>query len=220
MLANVQGSDRGAGGLAYPGPAPHAKIEIKAGGPSGLASPVFTWERELVMTPIREDFAGQRQLRFRVDRKPLHIFKHKGESTHQVFLKVLAYAFYADRAELTFDPKTDSKLQPTLAEIDYTGEVKRWVHVGLPPLDKLEYVLRHSSADEVCVVLECPSDAGDHDDTLSLHVEELVARIKRHIHYRYTTGKLKLLVFESLERWFDPEADVDPHPAHHVFYSF
>lgn len=165
------------------------------------------------MTPIREDFAGQRQLRFRVDRKPLHIFKAKGESTHQVFLKVLAFAFYADRAELQFEPKVAGKIQPTLAEIDFTGEVKRWVQVGLPPFEKIEHVLRHTDADEVCIVLEAPDDP-------SAFVEDLSARIKRHIHYRYTTGKLKLLVFEPLENWFDPDADVDPHPAHHVFYSF
>ena len=169
------------------------------------------------MTPIREDFAGQRQLRFRVARKPLHIFKAKGESTHQVFLKVLAFAFYADRAELQFEPRLPGKLQPTLAEIDFTGDVKRWVQVGLPPYEKIEHVLRHTAADEVCIVLECPSEA---DEDVSDYVAELAARIKRHIHYRYTTGKLKLLVFEPLESWFDPEADVDPHPAHHVFYSF
>ena len=32
------------------------------------------------MGPIREDFAGQRQLRFRVRGETLHLFKNKGEN--------------------------------------------------------------------------------------------------------------------------------------------
>jgi hypothetical protein len=175
------------------------------------------------MTPLHEDFAGQRQLRLRIAGKPLHLFKNKGESTHQAYLKALAYAFYRDRAELAFEPKTDYKVQPTLAEVDLTGEVRTWVQVGLLPLDKLEYVLRHGDAEEVCLVLEASeedeSGETDPDDKLAWQVQDLVTRIKRHIHYRYTSRKLKLLMFRPLDEWFDPE-DVDPHPTFHVFYSF
>lgn len=173
-----------------------------------------------VMSLLREDFAGQRQLRFRVADKNVHVFKNKGESTHQVYLKVLAYAFYLDRVELSFDPKTDYKVQPTLAEVDLTGEVCTWVQVGLPPLDKLEYVLRHGDANEVCVVLEASADdADDPDESLEWQVQDAVARIKKQIHYKYTARKLKLLMFRPLDDWFDPD-HVDAHPAHHVFYSF
>ena len=172
------------------------------------------------MSLMREDFAGQRQLRFRVAGKPLHLFKHKGESTHQAYLKVLAFAFYHDQVELTFDPKTDYKVQPTLADVDLTGEVRTWVQVGLPPLDKLEYVLRHGDAEEVCVVLEAAADGDDPEEALDRQVEALVARIKKQIHYKYTARKLKVLMFQPLDAWFDPDQEVDPHPAHHVFYSF
>lgn len=173
-----------------------------------------------MMSPMREDFAGQRQLRFRIGGKTLHLFKQRGESTHQVYLKVLAYAFYRDRAELAFEPKTDYKVQPTLAEVDLTGEVRTWVQVGMLPLDKLEYVLRHGDAEEVCIVLEATADeTDDPEERPSVQVQELVARIKKQIHYKYTGRKLKILMFRPLDEWFDPE-DVDPHPAFHVFYSF
>jgi hypothetical protein len=175
------------------------------------------------MTPLREDFAGQRQLRFRIAGKQLHLFKHKGESTHQVYLKALAYAFYRDRVELVFEPKTDYKVQPSLADVDMTGEVCTWVQVGLLPFDKLEYVLRHGDAEEVCLVLEATENDEsrelDPGEKLAWQVQDLAASIKRHIHYKYTTRKLKILMFRPLDDWFDPDT-VDPHPEYHVFYSF
>lgn len=166
------------------------------------------------MTPIREDHAGQRQLKFKVGRHPLHLFKNRGESTQTVWLKVLAYAFYRDRAELVFDPKTHFKIQPSLAELDLTGEVRTWVQLGVPQPSELEYILRHSDAGEVCLVVEAAAE-----DSLDDELEVLKARIKKNVHYKYTTKKLKLLMFQPLEAWFDPD-EVDAHPAHHVFYSF
>lgn len=174
------------------------------------------------MSPLREDFAGQRQLRFRIHGKQLHLFKQKGESTHHVYLKVLAHAFYRDRADLVFDPKVDAKVQPSLAEVDLTGRICTWVQVGLPPVDKLEYILRHGHADEVCVVLEAlaeEDDDADPEERPALQMQALVEKLRKQIHYKYTAKKLKVLMFRPLEEWFDPE-DVDPHPAFHVFYSF
>lgn len=175
-----------------------------------------------MMCPIYEDFAGQRQLRFRVGGKPLHLFKQKGESTHQVYMKVLAYAFYRDRVELQFDPVTNYKVQPALAELDLTGEVRTWVVMGEPSPDSLAYILRHSDAREVCVVMEAPENTDlslAPNDHLAETVTNLANRLKKQIHYRYTNKKLKLLMFRPLEDFFDPE-DVDPHPAFYVFYAF
>ena len=171
------------------------------------------------MGTLREDFTGQRQLRFRLAGQTLHLFKNKGESTHQVFLKILAFAFYQEYPGLTLDPRTNHKIQPTIAALDLTGEVLIWVQVGLLPLDKLEYVLRHTDAKEVCMVLEAASEGGDAEEELDRQVQDLAARIKKQIHYKYTARKLKILMFRPLETWFDPD-EVDPHPTSYVFYSF
>lgn len=143
----------------------------------------------------------------------LHLFKARGESTHQVYLKVLAYAFWLEYGDLTFDPKTDYKLDPAVAALDWTGEVRLWIHVGPLPFDKLEYLLRHTDAEEVCWVLE--AEGADAQTEL----EALLARVRRHIHYRYTDRKLRVLMFEPIDPWFDP-AHVAPDPACYRYFSF
>ncbi|MEB3197317.1 MAG: hypothetical protein VKP62_08950 [Candidatus Sericytochromatia bacterium] len=169
------------------------------------------------MTPVREDLTGQRQLRFHFqgEATPLHLFKHRGESTHQAYLKALAYAFWREQGELTFDPATDYKVTPSLACLDLTGEVRLWVQVGDLPLDKLEYVLRHSDADQVCWVQEMavgPANVAE----FQAACDALLQRVKRRIHYRYTTKKLCLLIFDKLEDWFEPDAVALPE-AHYRF---
>ncbi|MEB3221561.1 MAG: hypothetical protein VKS61_05740 [Candidatus Sericytochromatia bacterium] len=169
------------------------------------------------MKSLREDLAGQRQLRFHLDGHPavLHLFKAKGESTHQVFLKVLAYAFWGAYGELAFEPKTHHKLGPSLASIDYAGEVRLWVHVGPLPFEKLEHVLRHTDAEEVCWVLEASGEG----EELETELASLVQRIRRHVHYRYTDRRLRVLLFAPLEGWFDP-AHVVLDPARYGYHSF
>lgn len=169
--------------------------------------------------PIQEDLSSQRQLRFHIAGGPpvLHIFKARGESTHQAWLKALSYAFWREYGPLTFDPNTDYKINPHVACLDLTGEVRLWVHTGPWALDKLEYVLRHADADDVCWVFEGPEGADR--EALRDDCAQWVARIKRHIHYRYTTKKLKLLLFTPLEPWFDPEQVTLPE-TEYVYHAF
>lgn len=162
------------------------------------------------MAPLREDFAGQRQLRFRVQGKPLHLFKHKGESTHQIYLRVLVYALYSSRyPSLAFEPKLNLKHAPCLAEVDLTGEVKFWAQCGQVPIDTVAYVLKHTEAEEVVLVAE----------DLDFDLPTYVAFLKRHIHYRYTTGRLRVLLFRPLDEWFDPD-HVEADPDHYQLYAF
>ena len=170
------------------------------------------------MGPIREDFAGQRQLKFRVKRETLHLFKAKGESTYQVYLKVLAYAFYGSQYDLTIDPRIDCKYQPHVASIDLTGGVRFWAHCGPIAMDHLAYVLKHSHADEVVLVEE--HQAGEEDpDFTELDFTDRVARLRRHLHYRYTDGKLRILSFRALDEWLDPE-DVEINPYNYHLIRF
>ncbi len=155
------------------------------------------------MCPIREDFAGQRQLRFRIHGKALHLFKNRGESTHQVYLKVLAYALYGDDIDLVFEPRTDYKVSPDLGSIDLTGEVRTWIQCGNVPIDEIAYVLRHADADRVIWVRELDSLASDYPAEIDL--APMIAYIRRHIHYRYTTGKLRVVAFRPLDDWFLPD---------------
>jgi hypothetical protein len=169
------------------------------------------------VTSLREDLAGQRQLRFHLDGHPavLHLFKARGESTHHVYLKVLAYAFWHDYGELTFDPKTQHKLGPAVASVDWTGTVRLWVHAGPLALDKLEHLLRHTDADEVCWVLE-----GETEGTaLEAELAALVQRVRRHIHYRYTDRKLRVLMFAPLDAWFEPRR-VALDASHYRYHAF
>lgn len=171
------------------------------------------------MVPTQEDLGAQRQLRFHVAGGPpvLHIFKARGESLHQAYLKALSYAFWREYGPLTFEPKTDYKIDPHVACLDLTGEARLWVQIGPCSLETLEYVLRHTDAKDVCWVMESPQASTR--DELQAECEEWIARIKRHIHYRYTTKKLKLLLFTPLDNWFDPH-HVDPTDAEYLFYTF
>jgi len=177
------------------------------------------------MSPIREDFAGQRQLRFRAQGKMLHLFKQKGESTHQVYLKVLTYALYGEQYELEIDPRVDCKYQPHVASLDLTGEVSFWAHCGEISLDQITYVLKHSAAEEVVLVREHnalmlpgyrQADLADFDE---LDLEPMAAYLKRHIHYRYTKGKLRMVVFRGLDEWFQPD-DVEVENRNFHLYAF
>jgi hypothetical protein len=159
------------------------------------------------MSLLKEDYAGQRQLRFRVNGQPLHLFKHKGESTHHVYLKIVVYALYHLRYELDFDPEVDCKYQPDVASLALTGDVEFWAHCGDISIDQLSYVLKHSDAEEVVLVRE------------DIDLETYVAYIKRHIHYRYTTGKLRILALHNLEEWFLPE-NVEIPEDHTQLYEF
>jgi hypothetical protein len=71
------------------------------------------------------------------------------------------------------------------------------------------WVLKHTDAEEV--VLAAEDTAFDMDKT--------VAALRRHIHYRYTTGRLRILVFRPLDEWYDPDR-VDVPPDAYQLYEF
>ena len=162
------------------------------------------------MGPLREDFAGQRQLRFRVDGKPLHLFKHKGESTHQVYLRVLVYALYrAQYPSLEIEPKLSLKHPPCVASLDLTGEVEFWAQCGAVPPEQVAYVLKHTAANEVVLAIE----------DLDFDLDKYVATLRRNVHYRYTTGRLRVLLFRPLDEWFDAD-QVEVDSDNYQLYEF
>ncbi|MNT01494.1 hypothetical protein D3C72_1359620 [compost metagenome] len=162
------------------------------------------------MGPLREDFAGQRQLRFRVQGKPIHLFKHKGMSTHQVYLRILVYAMFLDRyPSLEIEPRLNNKHHPCVAGLDFTGEVQFWAQCGPIDADGAAWVLKHTEAEEVVLATE----------DIAFDMDKTVAALRRHIHYRYTTGRLRILVFRPLDEWFDPDR-VDVPPDAYQLYEF
>lgn len=162
------------------------------------------------MPTLREDLAASGQLRFRVHGDSLRLFKAKGESVHQIYLKVLTYALYAERFDsLEIDPRVDCKYAPHVAHLDLTGDVQFWAHCGDVSMEQVAYILKHSDAEEVVLVRE--------DERSNL--DDYVAYVKRHIHYRYTTGRLRLLSFQPLEAWFDPDS-VRVSPDDYTLYAF
>lgn len=161
------------------------------------------------MPTVREDLAASGHLRFRVRGENLKLFKAKGMSFTQIHLRVLVHALYADRYPLEFDPRIDCKYQPHVASLDLTGEVKLWAFCGEMSVETIAYVLKHSDAEEVVLARE----EEDFD------VQAYVSYLKRHIHYRYTTGRLRVLAFRPLDAWFDPE-HIDVTADDYVLYQF
>ena len=117
---------------------------------------------------------------------------------------------------MSIDPKIDFKYPPHVGSIDLTGGVRFWAHCGPVALDQVAYVLKHSQADEVVLVEEYTQCQEDPDFT-DLDFSDRVTRLRRHIHFRYTDGKLRLLVFRPLDEWFNPDqVEIDPYNYHLV----
>lgn len=135
-------------------------------------------------------------VRFQLGRRDqLVLFKQRDEPTSHLVLKAIAYAlFFRHKVNLQVSPRLDYKVQPDLAALDLRGEPEVWIQCAPGNLDKIEYVCKHVPARQIVLVTE-------EDST-----EELVARLRKRIHYKHTARKLKLVNFRPpVESWLDPD---------------
>ncbi len=79
----------------------------------------------------------------------LTLARHPSETDERMMVRLLAFALYADEA-LSFGKGMSSDEEPDLWHKDLTGEIKRWIDVGLPD----ERAIRKASgrADQVVVI--------------------------------------------------------------------
>ncbi len=79
----------------------------------------------------------------------LTMARHPSETDERMMVRLLAFALYADEA-LTFAKGLSSDDEPDLWHKDLTGEIKRWIIVGLPD----ERAIRKASgrADQVVLI--------------------------------------------------------------------
>ena len=79
----------------------------------------------------------------------LTLARHPSETDERMMVRLLAFALYADEA-LTFARGLSSDDEPDLWHKDLTGQIKRWIVVGLPD----ERAIRKASgrADQVVVI--------------------------------------------------------------------
>ncbi len=146
------------------------------------------------------------QFRFRLGRRDqLVLFKHRDEPTSHLRLKAIAYALYFRYENLQVSPRLDYKVQPDLAALNLEGEPEVWIQCAFGNLDKIEYICKHVPARQVVLVTEEES------------TDEVVARLRKRLHYRHTTAKLKVVNFHPpVESWLDPD-DLDvPSDAYDV----
>ena len=79
----------------------------------------------------------------------LTLARHPSETDERMMVRLLAFALFADEG-LTFGKGISSDEEPDLWHKDLTGDIKRWIEVGLPD----ERVIRKAGgrADQVVVV--------------------------------------------------------------------
>ena len=79
----------------------------------------------------------------------LTLARHPSETDERMMVRLLAFALFADDA-LTFGKGMSSDDEPDLWHKDLTGEIKRWIEVGLPD----ERAIRKACgrADQVVVI--------------------------------------------------------------------
>jgi len=80
----------------------------------------------------------------------LTLARHPSETDERMMVRLLAFALYADAA-LSFGKGMSGDEEPDLWHKDLTGEIKRWIEVGLPD----ERVIRKAvgRADKVVVLI-------------------------------------------------------------------
>ena len=147
--------------------------------------------------PMKDDSDVEGWFRFRLGRRDqIVLFKAKGESPSHIRLKAAAYAlFFRDLENLQLNPRVDYKVQPDLAAINLEGEPEIWIQcVNGRDVDDVEYICKHSPAREVVLVAE------------DMDTKELINRLKKRVHYRYLSDKLRVINFtQPVEEWLDPE---------------
>ncbi|MBI6545739.1 MAG: YaeQ family protein [Cyanobacteria bacterium NC_groundwater_1444_Ag_S-0.65um_54_12] len=148
------------------------------------------------------------KFRFRLGRhEQLVLYKRKDEASSHLKLRAIAYAlFFRECDKLCVSPRLQYKVQPDFAVLNWEGEPELWIQCLDSDLDILEYVCKHIPAREVVLV------------TQERSIDELVACLRRKIHYRYTSDKLKIINLRPpIEEWFDAELLDVPTDAYDIF---
>ncbi len=127
----------------------------------------------------------ERKFRFYLESKnQITLFKRKGVPFDHVILKALAYALYwKEFDDIRLDPHLSLKFQPDLLAVDLAGEPSLWIQCGKADAAHLEYALKHTRAREVVLV------------TQGTDIDQIVHELRKKIHYRYSTSRLKVISF-------------------------
>ncbi len=85
----------------------------------------------------------RRNLRFRVDGRPLLLLKKEGESERHVLMKALVFAlYYRQYPNLQIEPASVLRYRPDLAQMDAAGRPLFWAECGETSKRKVEYLAR------------------------------------------------------------------------------
>lgn len=139
---------------------------------------------------------AQGRVHFRIGRKDrLSLFRERGETWDRVCLRALAWLLhYRDARSPVLDPPLEHRLRADLAAFDATGAPTLWVKVA--PIDEaaILHACRHLPRTRIQLLVS-------EEDP-----EAFVARVRKHVHYRYAHDHLEIVNFlPPLEAWLDPE---------------
>ncbi|MEB3298702.1 MAG: hypothetical protein VKO21_04380 [Candidatus Sericytochromatia bacterium] len=136
------------------------------------------------------------RVHFRIGRRErLSLYRARGESWERVCLKALAWVLHMrDPRPLQWEPPLEPRLRADLAAVDATGAPTLWVKVA--PIDEAAvlHACRHLPRARIQLVVS-------EEDP-----EAFLARLRKHVHYRYAHDHLEVVNFKApLAEWFDPE---------------
>ena len=136
------------------------------------------------------------RVQFRIGRRDrVSVYKERSESWNRVCLKALAWLeHHRDPRPLAWDPPLEPRLRADLAALDPTGVPTLWVRVE--PFDDaaILHACRHLPRTRIELVMSVEDP------------EAVVARIRKHVHYRYAHDHLVVVNYAApLEDWLDPD---------------
>lgn len=136
------------------------------------------------------------RVHFRIGRKDrLSLYRDRGESWDRVCLKALAWLLHhRDPRQPLLDPPLEHRLRADLAALDATGVPTLWVKVAPIEDAAVLHACRHLPRTRIqLIVAEADPEA-------------FLARIRKHVHYRYAHDHLEVVNFRvPLADWVDPE---------------
>lgn len=187
----------------------------------------------LVTTPLNAELASARKLEFRVGRARIGLFKERGISASSVALKVWAWAWAqeADQAwlgggtlEWVLEPKLPGRgVKPAVAGLGPDGSVLVWIATQALHPEDLVQVLKQKQLQHLVVVESPPVPEEDGPNwgrqALEAAMAPSVQWHRKHVHFRYATGRLTLVRVAPLESWLDPQA-VEVSAEQHAVHRF
>lgn len=187
----------------------------------------------MVTHPLNAELACARKMEFRVGRERVSLFKEKGEAAAAVALKVWAWHVAKEAPHLlglpegltwALEPKLSGRgAKPSVAGFGPDGSLVAWVATQALHPDDLLHALKQRSLEKL-VLVEAPPVP--EEELLALDQEALaealapaIAWYRKHVHFRYATGRLALVRVAPLESWLNPQA-VEVSPDRFVVHGF